>query len=98
MAAAAPLLSPHDPHKPDIKRILDPPSARHWLGTDQIGRDGLSRMLYGARVSLAVGFLSVGIATALGNALGARAGYHGGFEEGAGRGLGGRLVRVPGRV
>src|SRR6266571_3327234 len=81
MAAAAPLLSPHDPHKPDIKRILDPPSARHWLGTDQIGRDVLSRMLYGARVSLAVGFVSVGIATMIGIALGAVAGYHGGTVD-----------------
>ena len=65
MAVAAPLVSPHDPHKPDVKRILERPSMRHWLGTDQIGRDVLSRMLYGARVSLAVGFVSVGIATAM---------------------------------
>jgi len=83
MAAAAPLVSPHDPHKPDVKRILEPPSMRHWLGTDQIGRDVLSRMLYGARVSLAVGFVSVGIATAIGIALGAGAGYHGGPVDGA---------------
>lgn len=83
MAAAAPLVSPHDPHKPDVKRILEPPSTRHWLGTDQIGRDVLSRMLYGARVSLAVGFVSVGIATAIGIALGAGAGYHGGPVDGA---------------
>jgi peptide/nickel transport system permease protein len=83
MAAAAPLVSPHDPNKPDVKRILESPSARHWLGTDQIGRDVLSRMLYGARVSLAVGFVSVGIATAIGIALGAGAGYHGGPVDGA---------------
>src|SRR5437867_630719 len=83
MAAAAPLLSPHDPPTPASTRILDPPSARHWLGTDQIGRDVLSRMLYGARVSLAVGFVSVGIATAIGIALGASAGYHGGTVDGA---------------
>ncbi|HEV8586398.1 MAG TPA: ABC transporter permease [Methylomirabilota bacterium] len=83
LAIAAGVLSPHDPHKPDIKRILDPPSARHWLGTDQIGRDVLSRMLYGARVSLAVGFVSVGIATAIGIALGAAAGYHGGTVDAA---------------
>jgi peptide/nickel transport system permease protein len=83
MAAAAPLVSPHDPHKPDVKRILESPSTRHWLGTDQIGRDVLSRMLYGARVSLAVGFVSVGIATAIGIALGAGAGYHGGPVDGA---------------
>ena len=83
MAGAAPLVSPHDPHKPDVKRILEPPSMRHWLGTDQIGRDVFSRMLYGARVSLAVGFVSVGIATAIGIALGAGAGYHGGPVDGA---------------
>src|SRR5690349_2614765 len=81
MAVSAPLVAPHDPAKPDIKRILDPPSTRHWLGTDQIGRDVLSRMLYGARVSLAVGFVSVGIATAIGIALGAAAGYHGGMVD-----------------
>jgi len=81
MAVGAPLLAPHDPNKPDVKRILDSPSSRHWLGTDQIGRDVLSRMLYGARVSLAVGFVSVGIATAIGIALGAAAGYHGGTVD-----------------
>src|SRR5882724_5028181 len=83
MAVAAPLVAPHDPHKLDIKRILEPPSTRHWLGTDQVGRDVLSRMLYGARVSLAVGFVSVGIAAAIGIALGAAAGYHGGTVDGA---------------
>jgi len=81
MAVGAPLLAPHDPNKPDVKRILDSPSSRHWLGTDQIGRDVLSRMLYGARVSLAVGFVSVGIATVIGIALGAAAGYHGGMVD-----------------
>src|SRR2546427_10284141 len=95
MAVAAPLLSPHDPHKPDIKRILEPPSARHWLGTDQGGRDVLSRMLYGARVSLAVGFVSVGIATAIGIALGAAAGYHGGAVDAAGMRLVGSLLVLP---
>jgi peptide/nickel transport system permease protein len=83
MAVTAPILAPHDPHRLDIKHILDPPSASHWLGTDQIGRDVLSRMLYGARVSLAVGFVSVGIATVIGMALGAFAGYHGGAVDGA---------------
>ena len=83
MAVAAPLVAPHDPHKPDTKRILEAPSSRHWLGTDQVGRDVLSRMLYGARVSLAVGFVSVGIATAIGIALGSAAGYHGGTVDAA---------------
>jgi peptide/nickel transport system permease protein len=81
LAILAPLISPWDPHRPDIKKILDPPSSAHLLGTDQLGRDVLSRMLYGARVSLAVGFVSVGIATAIGIVLGATAGYHGGLVD-----------------
>lgn len=82
LAVAAPLLAPWDPHHLDIRKILDPPSRSHWLGTDQLGRDVLSRMLYGARVSLAVGFVSVGIATFLGVILGATAGYNGGVVDG----------------
>jgi peptide/nickel transport system permease protein len=78
LAILAPLIAPWDPNRPDIKKILDAPSKSHPLGTDQLGRDVLSRMLYGARVSLAVGFVSVGIATLIGIALGAAAGYHGG--------------------
>ena len=66
LAVLAPLLAPWDPNKPDTKRILAPPSRSHWLGTDQLGRDVLSRVLYGSRVSLAVGFVSVGIATLIG--------------------------------
>src|SRR5687767_12809181 len=83
VAATAPWLAPWDPHRPDIRKILEPPSKHHWLGTDQIGRDVLSRMLYGSRVSLAVGFVSVGIATVIGILLGAAAGYHGGWVDGS---------------
>ena len=83
IAALAPALAPWDPNRPDIKRILAPPSGAHWLGTDQLGRDVLSRMLYGSRVSLTVGFVAVGIATAIGLALGAAAGYHGGLIDAA---------------
>jgi len=82
-AVLAPLLAPWDPHKPDTKKILHAPSRSHWLGTDQLGRDVLSRVLYGSRVSLAVGFVSVGIATLIGILLGAAAGYHGGLMEGS---------------
>jgi len=82
LAVAAPLLAPWDPHRPDVRKILDPPSGSHPLGTDQLGRDVLSRMLYGARVSLAVGFVSVGIATVIGIVLGTIAGYHGGAIDG----------------
>jgi peptide/nickel transport system permease protein len=83
MAILAPVLAPWDPNRPDIKRILEPPSRAHLLGTDQLGRDVLARMLYGSRVSLAVGFVSVGIAALIGIMLGASAGYHGGTMDAA---------------
>ena len=81
LAILAPVLAPWDPSRPDVRKILDPPSTRHWLGTDQLGRDVLSRMLYGARVSLAVGFVSVGIAALIGVMLGSVAGYAGGSVD-----------------
>jgi peptide/nickel transport system permease protein len=81
IAILAPALSPWNPDKPDTKRILEGPSAKHWLGTDQIGRDVLSRLLYGSRISLAVGFVSMGIAVLIGILLGAMAGYHGGVVD-----------------
>ncbi len=81
VAVFAPWLAPYDPHRPDVKKVLEPPSRAHPLGTDQIGRDVLSRVLYGSRVSLAVGFVSVGIATAVGVLLGAASGYHGGIVD-----------------
>jgi peptide/nickel transport system permease protein len=82
LAIFAPWLSPGDPNRPDVRKILAEPSRSHPLGTDQLGRDVLSRMLYGARVSLAVGFVSVGIATMIGIVLGALAGYNGGKTDG----------------
>jgi peptide/nickel transport system permease protein len=81
LAVMAPAISPWDPNRPDIKRILEPPSARHLFGTDQLGRDVLSRMLHGSQVSLAVGFVSVGIAATIGMLLGAAAGYNGGLVD-----------------
>jgi peptide/nickel transport system permease protein len=81
LAVLAHWIAPWDPNRPDVRKILDAPSKAHPLGTDQLGRDVLSRMLYGARVSLAVGFVSVGIATLIGIALGAAAGYHGGTVD-----------------
>ena len=82
LAVLAPLMAPWDPNRPDVRRILEPPSPRHWFGTDQLGRDVLSRMLYGARVSLAVGFVSVGIAATIGVLLGPAAGFHRGLVDG----------------
>jgi peptide/nickel transport system permease protein len=81
LAVFAPVLSPRDPNRPDVKQILAEPSRSHPLGTDQLGRDVLSRMLFGSRVSLAVGFVSVGIATAIGVVLGSIAGYRGGLVD-----------------
>lgn len=81
LAVLAPLLAPWDPSRLDTKRILAPPSKSHWLGTDQLGRDVLSRVLYGSRISLAVGFVSVGIAMLIGVVLGSAAGYHGGMVD-----------------
>jgi peptide/nickel transport system permease protein len=81
IAVLAPALAPWNPNKTDMKRILERPSMKHWLGTDQIGRDVLSRLIYGSRISLAVGFVSVGIAVLIGILLGATAGYHGGIVD-----------------
>ncbi|MDD5168617.1 MAG: ABC transporter permease [Syntrophales bacterium] len=73
----APWLSPYDPAAIDLKDILAPPSVRHWFGTDQLGRDVLSRMIWGAGISLKVGFVATGIAVIIGTILGAVAGYYG---------------------
>jgi peptide/nickel transport system permease protein len=81
VATLAPWLSPWDPNRPDMRSMFGAPSGQHPLGTDQLGRDVLSRMIHGSRVSLAVGFVSVGIATAIGVLLGAAAGYHGGLID-----------------
>jgi peptide/nickel transport system permease protein len=82
LAVVAPALAPWDPNRHDTKKVLVAPSRSHWFGTDQLGRDVLSRVLYGSRVSLAVGFVSVGIATLIGILLGATAGYNGGTVDG----------------
>lgn len=81
VAVLAPLLSPYNPDDIDRKHILEPPGVHHPLGTDDLGRDVLSRMIWGARISLAVGFVAVGIATFIGMIIGALAGYYGGWLE-----------------
>ncbi len=78
----APLVAPYSPSTIDIKNILVEPSFSHPLGTDELGRDVLSRMLWGGRISLEVGFVAVGIATIIGIILGAIAGYYGGHVDG----------------
>jgi len=80
-ALFAPWLSPYDPGQINIKKVLQDPSSEHLLGTDPLGRDVLSRMLWGSRISLLVGFVAVGIASFIGIFLGALAGYYGGWVD-----------------
>ena len=77
VALLAPLIAPYDPQAIDTWHILAPPSSRHILGTDALGRDCLSRLIFGSRISLLVGLVAVGIATAIGTVLGAMAGFYG---------------------
>lgn len=83
MAVFAPIVAPHDPFKTDLSADakLQPPSRAHWLGTDDLGRDVASRMIYGARVSLTVGLVAVAIMMLIGVTLGAIAGYYGRWPD-----------------
>jgi peptide/nickel transport system permease protein len=80
-ALFADVIAPHKPDEQDYLAITEGPSAAHWLGTDDLGRDILSRIIYGSRVSLQVGVIAVGIAVALGVSLGLVAGYAGGTVD-----------------
>jgi peptide/nickel transport system permease protein len=80
-ALFAPFIAPHNPIEPDLKNILASPSPSHPFGTDTLGRDVFSRVIYGSRVSLLVGFVSVGIATLIGLFIGAVSGYYGGLVD-----------------
>ena len=77
LAVCAPVVAPHDPLRQDLALHLEPPSRAHPLGTDRLGRDVLSRLLYGARLSLAVGAAAVAGALAIGIVVGTLAGYGG---------------------
>jgi len=81
LALFAPLIAPYDPDSIDVKAILLAPSQHHLMGTDGLGRDVFSRMLFGARISLLVGIVAVGIATAIGIVLGAISGYYRGWVD-----------------
>jgi len=78
MAVLAPLIAPRDPLKTDFRRLSRPPDAVNWFGTDQVGRDTLSRVIYGARASLFVGFAAVLLGTTVGALWGVACGYLGG--------------------
>ena len=78
LAVLAPLIAPYSYYYQDLNLGASPPSAEHWLGTDILGRDLLSRILYGARISLLVGFVATGVALIIGVSWGIVAGYLGG--------------------
>jgi peptide/nickel transport system permease protein len=77
LSAAAPMISPYDPDKIALLLIYDPPSLAHPFGTDDLGRDLATRMLYGGRVSLSIGLLAVTVAVSIGTLVGVVAGYYG---------------------
>ncbi len=77
----APLIAPYDPYKNDLMNVLMPPSAGHWFGTDELGRDRFSRVVYGARISLMEGVFSVGLAMTVGVPIGIVSGYIGGRTD-----------------
>lgn len=81
LALLAPALAPYDPLAVDFDHVREPPSAQHWFGTDKQGRDILSRLLYGARISLAVGLVSQVPVLLIGLAAGCAAGYYGGRAD-----------------
>jgi peptide/nickel transport system permease protein len=78
VALLAPFITPYEPTDIDLENILSPPSAKHVLGTDDLGRDILSRMMWGSRISLSVGFVAMGIAVSIGIIIGSLAGFYGG--------------------
>jgi len=81
VAILAPLVSPYDPNDIDRKHILEPPGIQHPLGTDDLGRDVLSRMIWGSQISLSVGFVAVGISIIMGMIFGSLSGYYGGWMD-----------------
>jgi peptide/nickel transport system permease protein len=81
LALVAPTIAPYGPLQQDMAKRLAPPTHAHWLGTDVLGRDVLSRILYGARISIPVGIAAVILAAVLGTIVGSMAGYLGGLLD-----------------
>ena len=77
----APYISPYDPTKTQLTQKLEPPSAQHIMGTDELGRDLLTRILYGGRVSLSIGVMAMALAVVVGATVGGLAGYYGGWVD-----------------
>ena len=83
VALSADVIAPYNPNQPQPAGVLTAPALAHWLGTDQLGRDVLSRIIYGARTSVQAGVVSVGFALLAGGSIGLLAGYHGGWIDDA---------------
>jgi peptide/nickel transport system permease protein len=81
VAVVGPWVAPHDPLVSDTARKLEPPSPRHWFGTDQLGRDILSRVVVATRLDLAISLSAVALSFAVGSLLGACAGFYGGWTD-----------------
>lgn len=81
LVAFAPFLTTHDPMQQNLLNRFQPPSATHWLGTDDLGRDLWARILYGGRISLSVGLLAMTVSITLGSLIGLLAGYFGGWVD-----------------
>lgn len=94
-AVFADVIAPYPPNEQNLRARLTPPSAENWLGTDHFGRDVLSRIIHGGRVSLQVGFLSVGIALLVGGVMGVVAGFYGGWLDTAISGFVDVLLALP---
>jgi peptide/nickel transport system permease protein len=82
LSAFAPLVSPYDPNKTNLLLIFEPPSLSHPMGTDSLGRDLATRILFGGRVSMAIGVLAALLAITLGTLVGGLAGFYGGLTDG----------------
>jgi peptide/nickel transport system permease protein len=100
LAIFAPLIAPYDPKAQDLQSVIRGcpcgPSAQHWLGVDTLGRDELSRIIYGARFSLLIGVVAVSVGLSIGLLLGATAGYAGGFVDSAVMRLMDIMLAIPG--
>jgi len=81
VALLAPVIVHYSPNEINAWAVLEPPSLKHWFGTDDLGRDVFSRIIYGARISLLVGFVAAGIAVLIGTILGVVSGFYGGWID-----------------
>lgn len=98
LALLGPAIAPYDPTAQDLLALLAPPSGAHWLGTDELGRDILSRVLVGTRITMAIAIIPVVLAGVVGIALGLLAGYFGGLMDRTVTGFADLLMTIPGMV